>query len=160
MAFNLNQVAIVGNLGRDPELKHRPDGTAVCSLWVAVGGAGGKQDDGTYAPGWFGVTVFGNQAEACSQYLEKGRPVAVGGRLSYREWEDRDTGKRQRAVEIVASTVQFLGSRQDGDGGGGRGGDDDWREASRNRDAGDFGAPAATPSQFVPATGPDGDIPF
>jgi single-strand DNA-binding protein len=118
---NINRVVLVGNLTRDPELKSLPSGTSVCSLRVAVNtrrkdGATGEWTD---KPNYFSVSVFGNQAENCAQYLSKGRPVGVDGRLDWREWEAQDGTKRQ-AVEIIADSVQFLGSRQDGEGGGER----------------------------------------
>ena len=78
------------------------------------------QRDGqwTEKPNYFGITVWGNQGESCAQYLSKGRPVAIDGRLEWREWEAQDGTKRQ-SVEIIADSVQFLGSRGDGDGAGG-----------------------------------------
>jgi single-strand DNA-binding protein len=113
---NINRVVLVGNLTRDPELRSTPGGTPVCSLRVAVNtrrkdGATGEWTD---KPNYFSVSVFGNQAESCAQYLSKGRPVGIDGRLDWREWEAQDGSKRE-AVEIVADTVQFLGSRGDGD---------------------------------------------
>ena len=72
----------------------------------------------TEKPNYFDITVWGNQGESCAQYLSKGRPVGVDGRLDWREWEAQDGTKRQ-AVEIIADSVQFLGSRGDGEGGGG-----------------------------------------
>jgi single-strand DNA-binding protein len=120
MAANINRVVLVGNLTRDPELKHTPGGTAVTSLRIAVNGRK-KDETGQWVdkPNYFSVSVFGNQAESCAQYLAKGRPVAVDGRLEWREWQQQDGTKRE-AVEVVADSVQFLGSR--GDGGGGEGG--------------------------------------
>ncbi len=115
MAANINRVVLVGNLTRDPELRHTPSGTAVCSLRVAVNSRR-KDESGQWAdkPNYFTVSVFGNQAESCAQFLARGRAVAVDGRLDWREWEAQDGSKRQ-AVEIIADTVQFLGGR---DGGG------------------------------------------
>ena len=118
MAANINRVVLVGNLTKDPELRHTGGGTPVCSLRIAVNGR--KRDEsGNWAdkPNYFSVSVFGNQAESCAQYLSKGRPVAIDGRLDWREWEK--DGVKREAVEIVADSVQFLGSRGDGDGGGG-----------------------------------------
>ena len=104
MAASINRVVLVGNLTRDPELRHTPSGTAVCSLRIAVNtrrkDAAGQWTD---KPNYFDVTVWGNQGESCAQYLAKGRPVAIDGRLDWREWEAQDGGKRQ-AVEIVADT--------------------------------------------------------
>ncbi|HEY3462419.1 MAG TPA: single-stranded DNA-binding protein [Gaiellaceae bacterium] len=118
MAANINRVVLVGNLTRDPELRHTPGGTPVCSLRVAVNDR--KRDEsGNWvdAPNYFSVSVFGNQAENCAQYLSKGRPVGVDGKLRWREWQAQDGSKRE-AVEVVADSVQFLGGRGDGDGGG------------------------------------------
>jgi single-strand DNA-binding protein len=121
MAASVNRVVVVGNLTRDPELRHTPSGTAVCSLRIAVNSRR-KDQSGQWVdkPNYFNVSVFGQQGENCAQYLAKGRPVAVDGRLEWREWES-EQGKRE-AVEIVADSVQFLGGRDQGEGGGGGGG--------------------------------------
>ena len=113
---NINRVILVGNLTRDPELRHTPSGTAVCKLRVAVN-TRQKDQTGQWVdkPNYFDVTVWGNQGESCAQYLSKGRPIGVDGRLDWREWEAQDGTKRQ-AVEIIAESVQFLGGRGDGDG--------------------------------------------
>src|SRR3954468_484714 len=117
---NINRVVLVGNLTKDPELRHTPSGTAVCKLRLAVN-TRQKDAQGNWGdkPNYFDVTVWGNQGESCAQYLSKGRPVGVDGRLDWREWEAQDGTKRQ-AVEIIADSVQFLGSRQDGESGGAR----------------------------------------
>jgi len=120
-ASNVNVVVITGNLTRDPELRHLGSGTAVCKLRVAVNSRrkDGQTGEWVDKPNYFDVTVWGAQGENCANYLSKGRPVAVEGRLDWREWEDQGGNKRQ-SVEIIANTVQFLGSR-DGSGGGGNG---------------------------------------
>ena len=125
-ASNVNVVVITGNLTRDPELRHTGGGTAVCDLRVAVNSRR-KDQSGQWVdkPNFFDVTVWGAQGENCATYLAKGRPVAIEGRLDWREWEAKDGGKRQ-AVQIIANTVQFLGSRDgggapSGNGGGGGG---------------------------------------
>ncbi len=112
---------LVGNLTKDPELRHTPSGTAVCKLRIAVN-TRQKDPQGNWGdkPNYFDVTVWGNQGESCAQYLSKGRPVGVDGRLDWREWDAQDGTKRQ-AVEIIADTVQFLGSRDGGGGGAGDG---------------------------------------
>jgi len=117
---NINRVVLVGNLTKDPELRHTPSGTAVCKLRIAVN-TRMKDSSGTWVdkPNYFDITVWGNQGESCSQYLAKGRPIAVDGRLDWREWQAQDGAKRE-SVEIVAESVQFLGSRGDGDSGGGQ----------------------------------------
>ena len=114
-ASNINVVAITGNLTKDPELRSTPSGTSVCKLRVAVNSRR-KDQSGEWVdkPNYFDVTVWGAQGENCATYLSKGRPVAVDGRLDWREWEANDGGKRQ-SIEIIAESVQFLGSR-DGSG--------------------------------------------
>ena len=121
-ATNVNVVVITGNLTRDPELRSLSTGTSVCKLRVAVNSRRKDSSSGDWVdkPNYFDVTVWGAQGENCATYLSKGRPVAVEGRLEWREWEAQDGTKRQ-AVEIIANSVQFLGSR-DGAGEGGNGG--------------------------------------
>jgi single-strand DNA-binding protein len=120
-ATNINTVVITGNLTRDPELKSIASGTSVCKLRVAVNSRR-KDQSGEWVdkPNYFDVTVWGAQGENCATYLSKGRPVAIEGRLEWREWEGTDGNKRQ-AVEIIANSVQFLGSRGDAPAGGGNG---------------------------------------
>jgi single-strand DNA-binding protein len=118
-ATNLNRVIITGNLTRDPELRSLPSGTSVCSLRVAVNTRRKDNSTGEWVdkPNYFDVTVWGMQGENCAQYLSKGRPVAVDGRLEWREWEDKQGNKRQ-SVDIIADSVQFLGSREGSENGG------------------------------------------
>ena len=115
---NINRVVVTGNLTRDPELRSTGAGTSVCSLRIAVNSSR-KDQNGNWVekPNYFDVTVWGAQGENCANYLSKGRPVAIDGRLDWREWEAKDGGKRQ-SVEIIAQSVQFLGSRGDSDSGG------------------------------------------
>lgn len=115
---SINSVVLVGNLTRDPELRHTPSGTAVCSLRLAVNTRRKDPASGqwTEKPNYFDITVWGQQGENCAQYLAKGRRVGIQGRLEWREWEAQDGGKRQ-AVEVIADTVQFLDGRADGEGG-------------------------------------------
>jgi single-strand DNA-binding protein len=112
-ATNINRVVLTGNLTTDPELRNLPTGTSVCKLRVACNtrrkGPGGDWQD---KPNYFDVTVWGAQGENCARYLSKGRPVAIDGRLEWREWET-EQGKRQ-AIDIVADSVQFLGGREEG----------------------------------------------
>src|SRR5882672_994135 len=119
-ATNINRVVITGNLTRDPELRNTPSGTSVCSLRVAVN-TRRKDSSGEWVdkPNFFDITVWGAQGENCAQYLQKGRPVAIDGRLEWREWQDQQGNKRQ-SVDIIADSVQFLGS-PDGFNGGGNG---------------------------------------
>jgi single-strand DNA-binding protein len=119
-ATNINRVVLTGNLTRDPELRSLPSGMSVCSLRIASNtrrknNASGEWED---KPNYFDITVFGAQGENCSRFLSKGRPVAIDGRLEWREWTAQDGQKRQ-SVEVVADGVQFLGGREEGVSGGG-----------------------------------------
>ena len=107
--MSFNKIILVGNLGRDPELRYTPQGTPVCSFSVATNEkrkdrAGETQDLTT----WFRVTLWGRQAETASQYLTKGRPIYVEGRLRVEEWTDRD-GKQRYTLEVHATDMQFIG---------------------------------------------------
>ena len=109
--MSFNKIILVGNLGRDPELRYTPQGTPVCSFTLATNErrkdrAGETQDVTT----WFRVTLWGRQAETASQYLTKGRPVYVEGRLRVEEWTDRD-GKPRHTLEVHATDMQFIGTR-------------------------------------------------
>lgn len=113
----MNRVCLIGNLTRDPELRTTGGGTSVCSLRVAVNTRRKDNATGEWVdkPNYFDVAVFGNQAESAAQYLAKGRPVGIDGRLEWSEWEAQDGTKRSK-VEIVADNVKFLGGK-DGSGG-------------------------------------------
>ena len=147
-ASNVNVVVITGNLTQDPELRHTSGGTAVCELRVAVNSRrkDGQTGEWVDKANYFNVTVWGAQGENCANYLSKGRPVAVEGRLDWREWEAKDGSGKRQAVQIVANTVQFLGSRDGGGGqqGGGNGGGGGFSPSSDvPADTSDFeGAPA------------------
>ena len=148
-ATNINRVVLTGNLTRDPELRNIPSGTSVCNLRVACN-TRRKDASGEWVdkPNYFDVTVWGAQGENCAQYLSKGRPVAIDGRLEWREWEDKETGKKRQSIDIIADSVQFLGSREGGENGG--------------RFTPQSDVPADT-ADFQPAPasgGSDDDIPF
>jgi single-strand DNA-binding protein len=107
--MSFNKVILVGNLGRDPELRYTPQGTPVCSFSMATNErrkdkTGEMQDHTT----WFRVTLWGRQAETASQYLTKGRPVYIEGRLRVEEWTDRD-GKARHTLEVHGTEMQFIG---------------------------------------------------
>ena len=119
-ATNINRVILTGNLTRDPEVRSTNSGLSVCSLRLAVNS---RRKDGTTGnwvdePNYFDITVFGAQGENCARFLSKGRPVAVDGRLRWREWQT-DNGDKRQAIEVIAESVQFLGGRDDAGGGGG-----------------------------------------
>ena len=118
-ASNINRVVLTGNLTRDPELRSLQSGTSVCSLRIASNSRR-RETSGEWVdkPNYFSVTVWGAQGENCARFLAKGRPVCIDGRLDWREWTAQDGSKRE-SVEIVAESVQFLGSRDENGGGGG-----------------------------------------
>lgn len=117
----VNKVILIGNLGRDPEMKYTNSGTPVCRLSLATTRAwtnkNGERQEETE---WHRVTVWGKQAEHCNNYLAKGRSCYVEGRLKTSSYEQ--DGVKKWSTEIVADTVQFLGGRGEGGGGGGGGG--------------------------------------
>jgi single-strand DNA-binding protein len=121
-ATNINRVVLTGNLTSDPELRSLPSGTSVCKLRVACNTRRKDGPTGEWVdkPNYFDVTVWGAQGENCARYLSKGRPVAIDGRLEWREWASEGGGKRQ-AIDIIADAVQFLGGRDENAGGGGGG---------------------------------------
>lgn len=143
MAADINNVTVVGRLGRDPELRSTKGGTSVCSLRIAVNdrvkGQDGEWDD---RANWMDVTVWGSQGEAVSRNLTKGRRVGISGSLRQSQWEDKE-GNRREKLEVNAFRVQFLDSK-DQDDGGGFGQRDDSPPAQEPR----------------PATNDDDDIPF
>ncbi len=156
-ATNINRVILTGNLTRDPELRSLPSGMAVCSLRIASNTRRKDNSTGEWVdkPNYFDVTIWGKQGENAAQYLAKGRPVAIDGRLEWREWQDKEGNNRQ-SIEIVADNIQFLGGRDEMGGGGGGG------FAPRSDipvDTNDFAAPvgARNGGGGAPA---DDDIPF
>ena len=144
--MSFNKITLVGNLGRDPELRYTPQGTPVCSFSLATNErrkdrTTGENNDITT---WFRVTLWGRQAETASQYLQRGRPVYIEGRLRVEEWTDRD-GKPRHTLEVHATDMQFIG-------GGAR--DEGAPQAARA---------AAAPQQEAPMQAPDmndDDVPF
>ena len=108
---SVNRVILVGNLGNDPELRTTPEGQKVCSFSMATADnwtdKNGQKQEKTQ---WHRITVWGRQGENCAQYLSKGRQIYVEGKISYRQWDDKETGQKRYATDIIAATVQFLGS--------------------------------------------------
>ena len=119
-----NKVILVGNLTRDPELRHIPSGTAVTDLGLAVNrtwtdrNTNQRSEETTFVD----VTCWGRTAEIACEYLRKGRPVLVEGRLQMDEWNDRETGAKRTKLKVVCDNMQMLGSRNEGNSGGGGGG--------------------------------------
>jgi single-strand DNA-binding protein len=154
---NINRVIITGNLTRDPETR-AAGSTTVCALRIACNGRRKNPDTQVWEdqPNYFDVSVFGAQGDNCVKYLSKGRPVAIDGRLRWREWEDK-SGQKRQSVDIIAETVQFLGGREDvGGNGNGNGFSSTVRAAETDVpiDSADF--QAAT----VSSSAADEDIPF
>jgi single-strand DNA-binding protein len=112
---NLNKVLLLGNVTRDPEVRYTPKGSAVCDLGVAVNRAyttdsGEKREEVTFVD----VTLWGRTAEVASEYLKKGRPVFIEGRLQMDSWDDKQTGQKRTRLRVVAENMQLLGGRSPG----------------------------------------------
>ncbi len=154
---NFNKVFLMGNLTRDPEIRYSSGGgggggrdgggSAICKFGLAVNRqwrnqAGEKQEDTCFVD----IVVFGRQAETCNEYLRKGRPVFLEGRLNFNQWEDRESGQKRSKLEVVAENVQFLGSRDGAPGGGGGGGGIRRDEPSGRPSHDEPAAPSPAPS--------------
>jgi single-strand DNA-binding protein len=117
---SVNKVILIGNLGRDPELRYTPGGQPVANFSIATSESWNKKDGSgrEERTEWHRIVAWGRTAELCAQYLSKGRTVYIEGRLQTREWENKE-GQKQRTTEIVANTVQFIGGGRDAGAGGG-----------------------------------------
>lgn len=115
---SVNKVILIGNLTRDPEVRYTPDGNAVTGLGMAMNrywtprDGGERREETTFVD----VTLFGRQAEVAGEYLEKGRPVYIEGRLRLDSWEDKKTGEKRSKLTVVGERMQLLGSREGGGG--------------------------------------------
>jgi len=143
---NLNKVLLLGNVTRDPEIRYTPKGSAVCDLGVAVNRAyttdsGEKREEVTFVD----VTLWGRTAEIASEYLKKGRPVFVEGRLQMDTWDDKQTGQKRTRLRVVAENMQLLGGRPQGGGG---------------TDAGESRPPSAPPKKSATPEPDEDEIPF
>jgi single-strand DNA-binding protein len=156
---SLNKVFLMGNLTRDPDVRYTPSGTAVCAIGLAVNRRfttqGGEDREEVC---FVDIEVFGRQAETCGEYLRKGAPILLEGRLRLDQWDDRQTGQRRSRLKVVGERVQFLGapahtvSRESAGAAGG--GDDDYGDSGgrsterppRRRDDG-RGNPGGEPSR-------------
>lgn len=112
MAPSFNQVVLVGNLTRDPEVKYTQGGSCICSFGLAVNEREKKGEEWVDRPSFFDVTVFGKTAEAAAKALAKGKSVLVAGRLRQDRWEDN--GQKRQAVKVIADTVKFLSPKGEG----------------------------------------------
>jgi single-strand DNA-binding protein len=149
---SFNKVMLLGNLTRDPEVKYTPKGSAVADIGLAVNrtyttDGGEKREETTFVD----VTMWGRQAEIAGEYLKKGRPLFVEGRLQLDTWDDKQTGQKRSKLRVVCENFQMLGSRDGGGEGGGGGGGGGRSAAGGSRPA--KSAPAAEEPS-------DDDIPF
>jgi len=146
---SVNKVILIGNLGRDPELRYTPSGQPVANFTLATtDNYTSKAGDREERTEWHRIVAWGKTAELCAQYLSKGRSVYIEGRLQTREWENKE-GQKQRTTEVVANTVQFLGPPKGAAGTGG---------GARPSRPGGEGGEAAYDAPNAPP--PDDDIPF
>lgn len=150
---SVNKVIILGNLGRDPEMRYTPSGSAICNLRVATTRNWKNKDSGERVEEteWHSVVMYDRQAEIAGEYLRKGRPVYIEGRLKTRKWQDKD-GNDRYTTEIVGETMQLLGGRDEaGGGGGGRSGGGGNSEYGDDMGGGGGGyAPAPAPRAAAP----------
>jgi single-strand DNA-binding protein len=154
---NFNKVILAGNLTRDPELRYTPKGTAIARIGMAINRSwktetGETKEEVTFVD----VDAFGRQAEVIAQYMKKGRPLLVEGRLKLDQWEDKNTHQKQSKLKVVLDGFSFLGTRGDDGGGGG--------EPPRPRPATPPPAasttPAPEPSEPAGAPPEEDDVPF
>ena len=167
---SVNKVILVGNLGRDPEVRYSPDGAAICNVSIATTSQWKDKTTGERREEteWHRVVMYNRLAEIAGEYLKKGRSVYIEGRLKTRKWQDKDTGADRYSTEIVADQMQMLGGRDSG-GEGGYGGGGGYDEAPRQPRAAAQRPPAQrpAPAAAAPAAGGaanladmDDDIPF
>jgi single-strand DNA-binding protein len=118
---SLNKVLLMGNLTREPEVRHTPSGSAVCELGLAVSRKYMSNNQEQEEVCFVDITVWGKQAESCGRYLEKGAPVLIEGRLQLDQWQDKTSGANRSKLRVVAERVQFMprGNRDQNNGGGG-----------------------------------------
>ena len=158
---SVNKVILMGNLGRDPEVRYSPDGAAVCNVSIATTSSWKDKNSGERREEteWHRVVFYNRLAEIAGEYLKKGRPVYVEGRIKTRKWQNKE-GVDQYTTEVVADNMQLLGGRDGGDGGssgGNEGGSGAPRPAARGPQAARPAAPAAGGANLSDM---DDDIPF
>jgi single-strand DNA-binding protein len=149
---SFNKVILLGNLTRDPEVRYTPKGTAVTELGMAVNRVytaenGEKREETTFVD----VTLWGRTAEIAGEYLKKGRPVFIEGRLQLDTWDDKQSGQKRSKLKVVGEGLQLIGGRPGGGGGGG-GGDEEGGGSRSSR--------PAPPPKTAPSAPDDDEIPF
>ena len=142
---SVNKVILVGNLGRDPEVRYSPDGAAICNVSIATTSTWKDRTSGERREEteWHRVVFYNRLAEIAGEYLRKGRSVYVEGRLKTRKWQDKDSGQDRFATEVVADQMQMLGGREGGGEGGG--------SSYGGTEYGGAPAPQSRPQQQAPA---------
>ena len=153
MAASFNKVILLGNLTRDPEVRYTPKGTAVTELGMAVNRVytaenGEKREEATFVD----VTLWGRTAEIAGEYLKKGRPVFIEGRLQLDTWDDKQSGQKRSKLKVVGEGLQLIGSRPSGGGEGGGGEESSSAPRSSSR--------PAPPPKAAPSEPDDDEIPF
>lgn len=160
-----NRVILIGNLTRDPEVKYIPSGMAVAEIGLAVNryfndrNTNERKEETTFVD----VTLWGRQAELAGEYLAKGRPVMIEGRLQLDTWEDKQSGQKRSKLRVVGETMQFLGSGggEGGGGGGSRGGAGRGNRGQAPASGGNSGGDDFySGSSFSGGGAPDDDVPF
>jgi single-strand DNA-binding protein len=151
---SFNKVILLGNLTRDPEVRYTPKGSAVCDLGLAVNRQytldnGEKREEVTFVD----VVLWARLAEIAGEYLKKGRPVFIEGRLQLDTWDDKTSGQKRSKLRVIGETMQLLGSRPGGSSGGGEAADEE-------RPARSGAKPSAPPKVAAPAEPDDDEIPF
>src|SRR4030088_1187749 len=149
---SFNKVILLGNLTRDPEVRYTPKGTAVADLGLAINRTytaenGEKREEVTFVD----VTFWGRTAEVAGEYLKKGRPVFVEGRLQLDSWDDKQSGQKRSKLKVIGENMQMLGAPRGGGSGGG--GDEE-------NSGGSPASRPAPPPKAAPAGPDDDEIPF
>ncbi|MCM0034203.1 MAG: single-stranded DNA-binding protein [Burkholderiaceae bacterium] len=159
---SVNKVILVGNLGRDPEVRYGPDGSgAICNVSIATTSSWKDKTTGERREEteWHRVVFYNRLAEVVGEYMKKGRPMYIEGRLKTRKWQNKE-GVDQYTTEVVADQMQMLGGRDGGDGGSMGGGGDERESAPRQARAPQAQRPAAPAASGANLTDMDDDIPF
>jgi single-strand DNA-binding protein len=156
---SFNKVILLGNLTRDPEVRYTPKGSAVAEVGLAVNRVyttegGEKREEVTFVD----VTLWGRTAEIAGEYLKKGRPVLIEGRLQLDTWDDKQSGQKRSKLKVVGEAMQLLGSRDSGGGGAGGGSEGD--EGMRGSRPSGAGRSSAPPPKAAPSEPDDDEIPF
>lgn len=152
---SFNKVILLGNLTRDPEVRYTPKGSAVCDIGIAVNRVyttdnNEKREETTFVD----VTLWGRTAEIAGEYLKKGRPVMIEGRLQLDTWDDKQSGQKRSKLKVVGETLQLIGSRPGGSGGSGGGSAEGGEEERPAR------GKTPPPKASAPAEPDDDEIPF